>query len=135
MDDRRVSFATRSSLGAAIAGLCCLATSAAQAHHSAAMFDRNSTTTLSGPVIAFDWANPHCRLLLEVVDKGQKIAYNIEVWSPSLLTRKGWTRKTLAPGHKVTAKFHPMKDGSRGGELVGVTKPDGSFLSTPAPGL
>ena len=52
----------------------------------------------------------------------------IEGMSPSYLARRGWTRKTLRPGDKVSITIHPMKDGSHGGTVVRVTLEDGRIL-------
>ena len=38
----------------------------AEAHHSAAMFDQQKTTTLVGTVKQFLWSNPHCFIQLMV---------------------------------------------------------------------
>ena len=54
--------------------------------------------------------------------------WSIEGMSPSYLARRGWTRKTLRPGDKVSITIHPMKDGSHGGTVVRVTLEDGRIL-------
>jgi len=52
------------------------------------------------------------------------------------LARRGWVPKTLKPGMKVTAVLHPLKDGTRGGQFLAVTLPDGTQMGDPttAPG-
>ena len=39
---------------------------------------------------------------------------------------------TFKPGDKVIVEFHPLKDGSRGGELVAATLSDGKRLGSSA---
>ena len=45
-----------------------LATGAAVAHHSTAMFDMQHTVTLTGTVTQFDWTNPHTFIFMEVMN-------------------------------------------------------------------
>ena len=47
--------------------LCALTVSAAQAHHSFALFDHNNKVTVTGMVTKFDWTNPHVFIVLAVL--------------------------------------------------------------------
>ena len=38
----------------------------------------------------------------------------------------------VKPGDKVSIEYHPLRDGSRGGELVAATLPDGRRLGSSA---
>jgi hypothetical protein len=104
--------------------------SAAWAHHSAAMFDATKTDTLVGTVTQYQFENPHAWIYLMVVNPGgtQK-QYSIEMTSPNLLQRAGWRPATLKPGDRVTVKIHPLHDGSNGGSFVEITLPDGKVMS------
>ncbi|MDB5461303.1 MAG: hypothetical protein JWO72_3044 [Caulobacteraceae bacterium] len=104
--------------------------SAAWAHHSAAMFDATKTNTLVGTVTQYQFENPHAWIYLMVVNPGgtQK-QYSIEMTSPNLLQRAGWRPATLKPGDRVTVKIHPLHDGSNGGSFVEITLPDGKVMS------
>jgi len=99
----------------------------ALAHHSFAMFDAEKKMTLDGTVKEFQWTNPHSWILMMV--KGQSGAdeqWAIEMGGPAGLARQGWVPKTLTPGMKVSAIIHPLKDGTRGGQFMAITLPDGS---------
>jgi hypothetical protein len=103
----------------------------ATAHHSYTMFDLARETTVAGTVADFQWTAPHAWIELTVPTK--RTASGVEVWSiegmsPSYLARRGWTRKTLRPGDKVSIVIHPLKDGTHGGTAVRVTLQDGRIL-------
>ena len=78
---------------------------AAAAHHSfAAEFDITKPVTLVGKVTKIEWTNPHAYLFVDVQDAqtGAVTNWEIEMGSPNGLTRLGWTRNLLKPGHGVT---------------------------------
>jgi len=114
------------------AAVLCLAlvAGAAEAHHSAAMFDREKTVTLTGVVKDFQWTNPHTWLQIEVPgDKGQSVEWSLEGGGPSAMYRRAWRPGSLKPGDKVTVTTHPLKSGAAGGSLMQVTLADGRILS------
>jgi hypothetical protein len=49
--------------------------------------------------------------------------------SPNFLERRGWSKRTLKVGDKVTVVIHPVKDGGHGGSFVSVTLPDGKVMN------
>jgi hypothetical protein len=101
----------------------------ALAHHSFAMFDADKTVELKGTVKEFQWTNPHSWLQVMVMDQdGKSVEWSLEMGSPGGLAREGWRPKTVKPGDKVTVSLHPLKDGSNGGQLLGVILPDGTKL-------
>lgn len=106
--------------------LTAVASPAAMAHHSFAMFDTARQVTLSGTVREFQWTNPHSWLQLDV----QGTEYSIELGSPNTLSRRGWRRVTFKPGDKVSVVINPMRDGSAGGALVSAVDAQGNTLST-----
>jgi hypothetical protein len=99
----------------------------ALAHHSFAMFDAEKSIVLEGAVKEFQWTNPHAWILLNVGSN----QWAIEMGGPAGLARQGWVPKTLTPGMKVTAIIHPLKDGTRGGQFMAVTLPDGKIMGNP----
>ena len=106
------------------------------AHHSFAMFDAEKRTTLEGTVKEFQWTNPHSWILMMVKNaQGADEQWAIEMGAPGGLARQGWIPKTLTPGMKVTAIIHPLKDGTRGGQFMAVTLPDGTMKGNPGAGL
>ena len=98
----------------------------AAAHHSAAMFDAGKRVTLTGTVKEFQWTSPHCWIQLLVTDparpKVAPVEWGIEMDNPVGLSRHGWKRGSLKPGDTIVVVAHPLRDGSRGGQVVSVTK-------------
>jgi len=110
-----------------------LTASTALAHHSFAMFDQSKTVTLQGTVKDFRWNNPHVFIQVMVKnDAGVEEEWSIEMTSPEHLARVGWKPGTLKPGDKVTLNIHPMHDGSKGGQYLSGTGPDGPLIGSPA---
>ena len=99
----------------------------ALAHHSFAMFDADKTVTVTGTVKEVEWTNPHTWLRVMVLDQatGKQVQWGFEMGPPAQQIRRGWKPDSLKPGDKFTLKMHPLKDGSRGGQLVEATLPDG----------
>ncbi len=95
-------------------------------HHSFAMFDQTQTLSLTGTVTEFEWINPHSWLHLAVVDaSGNPVTWAFETSSPRGLAVVGWTTDTVKVGDSVEIGFHPLRDGSRGGQLSTIVLPDG----------
>ena len=120
--------------GLALVGLALpLFAGAAMAHHSFAMFDPEKLVTQQGVVKEFEWTNPHVWLHIMTPDTtGKPMEWSFEMQAVAAATTGGWRANTVRPGDKVTVEFHPLKDGSRGGELVAATLPDGRRLGSSA---
>ena len=105
------------------AGLCALIAIASivassgnlVAHHSfAAQYDANKPVTLKGTVSKVEWTNPHARFYVDVRDeKGVLTNWNLELASPNVLVRNGWSRKSLNVGDEVVVEGSLAKDGSK----------------------
>src|SRR6187549_34140 len=80
------------------------AAGAAIAHHSfAAEFDAAKKLKLTGTVTKVQWRNPHTYFYVDVKgDDGQIHNWAMELGSPNVLMRRGWTRDTLKIGDQVT---------------------------------
>ena len=105
----------------------------ALAHHSFAMFDPDKLITQEGVVKEFEWTNPHVWLHIMAPDaNGKPVAWSFEMQAVAAATSGGWRANTVKPGDKVAVEFHPLKDGSRGGELVAATLSDGKRLGSSA---
>jgi hypothetical protein len=101
----------------------------ALAHHSFAMFDNSRMEVLSGTVTELEWRNPHCWLHLAVADDaGNELTWSFEMGSISQLVRDGWAEDSVAAGDAIEIRFHPLKDGSNGGQLRFVKRPDGETM-------
>src|ERR1700733_4016060 len=83
------------------------------AHHSfAAEYDAKQPVTLKGTVTKFEWTNPHARFYIDVKDEtGKETNWNLELASPNVLNRQGWTRLSLNIGDQVTVEGSRAKDG------------------------
>jgi len=103
----------------------------ASAHHSFAMFDNEKSMTVEGQVKEFEWTNPHSWLRVMVMDQntGKPLLWVFELSSPARLATLGMHSNSLKPGDAVSVNFHPLKDGTRGGQFVQATLPDGKQFS------
>jgi hypothetical protein len=91
----------------------------ALAHHSFAMFDQNKTNYVTGTVKDFEWVNPHAWLHIDFVGpNGAVTTWSFEGGSPAQLAALGWKPAEFHAGDKIEIGFRPMKDGSRGGQLM-----------------
>jgi Cu/Ag efflux protein CusF len=109
----------------------------AAAHHSGAAYDTEHPRTMEGTVKTVNWTSPHITFVVEADAKdGQPAAtWVFEVSSPGVLTRSGWTKRSLQPGDHAVFFYAPLRDGNPGGFLLKVTLPNGqelSFSLTPA---
>jgi uncharacterized protein DUF6152 len=105
----------------------------ALAHHSFAMFDPEKMLSQTGTVKEFEWTNPHVWIHIMVPDtSGKSFEYSFEMQAVAQAMSGGWRPDSVRPGDKVTIEYHPLKDGSRGGELVAATLPNGTRLGSSA---
>ena len=103
----------------------------ALAHHSWAIYDTDRTITLQGTVKEFEWVNPHAWLRFTVNDEangGKPALWAIELSSPGRLVTMGMRADSMKPGDVVSVTFHPMKDGTRGGQFMQATLPGGKQI-------
>src|SRR5690349_13984373 len=79
-------------------------TAAASAHHSvAAYYDTRTEITMKGVVTKIEWTNPHAFVYIDVRDeRGAVTNWAIETDSPNVLSRGGWSKRTLKPDDQVT---------------------------------
>jgi Family of unknown function (DUF6152) len=109
----------------------------AAAHHSGAAYDMEHPRTMEGTVKTVNWTNPHITFVVESDAKDGEPArtWVFEVSSPGVLTRSGWTKRSLQPGDHAVFRYAPLRDGNPGGFLLSVKLPNGqelSFSLTPA---
>jgi hypothetical protein len=116
-----------------LAVLASLASAAAVAHHSfAVFFDDSRMVTVSGTVTEFQFRNPHGLIRLTVRDKdGTEVMWRAETNSPSILERRGWARDTLKAGDRISIEGWPSRDGSNYLRMRKVTRADGSPVGVP----
>jgi hypothetical protein len=104
------------------------------AHHSFAVFDHSQTVTINGTVTKFQWTNPHGFLEVDYrASDGTTKHYTIELTSINMLTRAGWTSRSIKAGDAVKAIVAPLLSGEPGGLLLEVALPNGRTLTSPVP--
>jgi len=82
------------------------------AHHSTAMYNMASPTTVTGTVKRFEWTNPHAFIYLEVTDEsGKKTEWAIEMMSLNHLKSYGWLHDTVKPGEMISCTGGAAKSG------------------------
>lgn len=111
----------------------------AAAHHTfIAQYDPQRPVSMTGVVTRVEWTNPHARFYLDVADEsGAVVNWNLELASPNVLRRYGWTGQSLQPGDRVTVDGSLARDGSKMANALSVTLSDGSkiFARESAPAL
>jgi hypothetical protein len=105
------------------------ATSLAMAHHAYSAFNMSAERVVTGTIKKVDWTNPHTWIWIDVAnEQGTVETWGIEGMSPNYLARRGWSRSTIKQGDKLSIRFHPMKNGDKGGSFLSATLPDGKPL-------
>lgn len=85
----------------------------ASAHHGNSAYDETARVPVKGTVTEFVWTNPHSQIYMDVKEKDGKVTHwAIETNSPGILTRAGWTRRSVKPGDEVTFILCPAKNGA-----------------------
>jgi hypothetical protein len=106
----------------ALALLTLFSAETARAHHAfSAEFDIDKPIKITGTVTKVEWQNPHTWFYLDVPDGlGAVTSWAIEMASPNLLMRAGWTRSSMKIGDVVTVDGFHAKDGSNTGNARSV---------------
>ena len=118
------------------AGLLTVAAVPVAAHHSfSAEYDASKPVTLHGAVVRVEWTNPHARFYVEVKEPdGTATTWNLELASPNVLVRQGWTRSSLKIGDEITVTGSMAKDGSKMANARNVTLASGKRVFAGSPG-
>jgi hypothetical protein len=103
---------------------------AALAHHSTAPYDLIHGTIIEGRVTRFAWENPHGHIYVDVSGERNAVEHwTIEIDSPGVLRRLGWTKDALKSGDRVRIAGSHAKNGSFNMKALTVKLPDGRKLS------
>src|SRR2546425_6191130 len=95
-------------------GLSALAWPAFAHHAFAGQYDIDNPIQLTGVVTKIEWMNPHARFYIDVKDEnGGLTNWNLELASPNVLVRSGWTRTSLKLRDQVTVNGAMAQDGSK----------------------
>ena len=90
-------------------------------------YDPDRPIMLKGVVTKIEWTNPHARFYIDVTDgAGNVINWNLELASPNILNRNGWSRNFVALGDEVTVDGSLARDGSKMANALTVTLADGT---------
>ncbi len=96
-------------------------------HHSfQAEYDASKPVTLTGVVTKLEWTNPHAHFYIDVKEAtGSVTNWNLELASPNVLRRLGWTRDVFKAGDVITVQGSLAKDGSKMANARSVVLADG----------
>lgn len=101
-----------------------------QAHHGTNLYDMQKPVVLKGTITKFEWGNPHNQIFFDVTDdKGNVVHWVTSTEPPTVMSEKGWTRKSLNPGDQVTVCAFAAKNGAPVGNLEKVVLSDGKVLN------
>ena len=100
------------------------------AHHSfTAQFDIKKPVTVKGTVTKMDWINPHSWIHLEAKDAdGKTVTWMVELGTPNVLIRRGFTKKALEAGTEIVVAGYQAKNGENKMNGGYVTFKDGTRL-------
>lgn len=109
-----------------------LGATAAQAHHSfAVFFDPNKQATIEGKVTAFRFTNPHAMIALDVSKADGSVEnWRVETNSPTILMRRGWRRNSLKIGQTIKITGWLSRDGRPYMRLREARNEDGSLVGS-----
>ena len=120
---------TKVNLALAVFGLG-LAVMPMFAHHSVQeQYDTDKMITIQGAVMKIVWVNPHARIW--VVTDRPVSSWEIELPPPNALKIRGVNMDFVREGDQVTVTLWRAKDGSRLGNALTLTTPDGRVMNFP----
>ena len=100
-----------------------------EAHHSFVVeYDINRPLMLTGVVSRVEWTNPHVSLSVDVADRSGTTTWILQLASPNVLERGGWTRRALQVGERVRLQGYGGFAVATRGVVTSVTMSDGRVL-------
>ena len=105
-----------------------------QAHHSvAAVYDMSKQAEVTGALAKIQFVNPHGSITVTVKNAdGTTTDWTFTTGSATALANRGISKygpNALKIGQKLTVKYIPARDGHPLGFLIGITLPNGKFVS------
>jgi hypothetical protein len=97
-----------------------LASAPGFAHHGTGInYDNTKRVVVNGTVTEWEWKNPHAQLYIDAKDdKGNVTHFAVEMNSPGVLSRDGWTRHEFKVGDQVSISVFPSRAGAPIGECA-----------------
>ncbi len=98
------------------------------AHHSFAMYDRQTTRTMTGKLTRFVPGANHAQLIFQLVDSdgepmvaenGDPILWGVETGPARRIAREGITVESFPLGTILTVTLNPLRDGRSFGARIG----------------
>lgn len=98
------------------------------AHHSFAMYDRQTTRTMTGKLTRFVPGANHAQLIFQLVDaegeplfaeNGEPVLWGIEVGPARRMAIEGITVESFPLGTILTVTLNPLRDGRSFGARIG----------------
>ncbi|HTW38426.1 MAG TPA: DUF6152 family protein [Steroidobacteraceae bacterium] len=115
--------------------LVAFGSSAALAHHSAAMYDFTKNVWVAGVVKDVRVINPHMTLTLAVANgRGEPHDIQFEGHSVNNFYRAGWRPGLVKVGDRIKVRYNPRKDGHDGGFVNGFVAANGQEVAFRIPG-
>jgi hypothetical protein len=101
-----------------------------RAHHGAAAhYDPADQVTLTGVVTELQFVNPHSFVHIEVTeDDGGVATWRCELSGATQLIRRGWSRDTLAAGHRITVTGGRARREANSCDIETLVLSDGRFV-------
>jgi hypothetical protein len=100
------------------------------------MFDRAKTITMEGTVVSFEMINPHSWLYLMTADSdGKPVEWAFEMGGLAAMARVGFQKDWLKPGDRISVDFHPLRNGTHGGQYLKARLADGRDVTGGETGL
>jgi hypothetical protein len=100
------------------------------AHHSfAAEFDAKRPVLFKGTVTKMEWINPHVWIHMNVTQpNGKTEAWMVEGGAPTVLFRRGFSKRSLQAGTQIVVDGYRAKDGTNKMNAREITLADGRKL-------
>lgn len=98
------------------------------AHHAWPV-DMDDLVTVQGTVTAFEWANPHPMITLQVATaNGSEETWQVGGPAITRMEAKGWTKESVKAGDVITGTGYQFRDGQKIIRLESVGFADGTQM-------
>ena len=98
------------------------------AHHSDAGMDMESTVTIEGTIKEVAWQNPHTFLVVESVQSGEPVDWELQMGPVHVQVRRGWSADSVSVGDEVTIRANVFANGRPYGLLRSLVSEDFSVI-------